>query len=459
MTAHMNHSFPERRGVCPGLSRPLPTGDGLLVRLMPTGTIALDAFAALCAAAQRHGNGIIEITARGSIQIRGLNAGSAPKFASEIAALDIAAADGVPVLCNPLAGLDAEDIFDVAALAATLRGALAQQSFAERLDPKVSVTIDGGGPFNLAHVAADFRLSAQLVNGKPALRIGVGGDAVNAVNLGLITPEAALEAALRLISVLAQRGRSVRAREVIAVEGATAFHDALAFAVGTPTTQFDRDGANTPDAKLAPRQSKDPIGLHPLRNGALACGIGLAFGHAEASLLEKLTGVAAAAGARGMRTAPNRALLAIGLRPQDAKTFFAAAGQLGFVTRASDPRRHVIACAGAPLCFSGHIAARALAPRIVAAAAPYLGDGSTLHISGCGKGCAHAGTASLTMVGTVDHCALIANGSTRDAPFATGPAGELPAAVARYLCERRAAAASGASHRANRGANHGADHV
>ena len=65
MTARANQSFPERRGVCPGLSRPLPTGDGLLVRLMPTGTIALDAFAALCAAAQRHGNGIIEITARG----------------------------------------------------------------------------------------------------------------------------------------------------------------------------------------------------------------------------------------------------------------------------------------------------------------------------------------------------------------------------------------------------------
>ena len=112
---------------------------------MPIGTIALDAFAALCAAAQRHGNGIIEITARGSIQIRGLNAGSASKFASEIAALDMAAADGVPVLCNPLAGLDAEEIFDAATLAAALRGALAQQSLAQRLDPKVSVIIDGGG--------------------------------------------------------------------------------------------------------------------------------------------------------------------------------------------------------------------------------------------------------------------------------------------------------------------------
>jgi precorrin-3B synthase len=454
MTTH-RIAMPERRGVCPGLSRPLPTGDGFLVRLMPIGTIALDAFAALCAAARRHGNGIVEITARGSIQIRGLNAGSASKFANEIAAIGMAAADGVPVLCNPLAGLDAEEIFDASTLAAILRGALAQQRLAERLDPKVSVIIDGGGPFNLARVAADFRLSAQLVNAGPALHIGVGGEATNAIDLGLIAPEYALEAVLRLLSVLEQRGSSVRASEVIAAEGAIPFHEALASARAASATQFDPDGATNLDLSSASSQSKDAIGLHPLRDGSLACGIGLAFGHAEASLLEKVAGAAAAGGARSLRTAPNRALLAIGLSAQDAATFFAAADQLGFVTRASDPRRHVIACAGAPLCVSGYIAARALAPRIVAAAAPYLGDGSTLHVSGCGKGCAHAGAASLTVVGTVDHCALIANGCARDTPFATAPVGELPAAIARYLREGRAAAANGASP----GANHGADHA
>jgi precorrin-3B synthase len=454
MTAH-RIAMPTRRGVCPGLSRPLPTGDGLLVRLIPIGTIPLAAFAALCGAAQRHGNGIVEITARGSVQIRGLNAGSAFKFADEIATLGIAAADGVPVLCNPLAGLDAEEISDAATLAAALRRAMAQQSLAERLDPKVSVIIDGGGPFNLARVAADFRLSAQLVNGAPALHIGIGGNAANAVDLGRIAPEAALEAVLRLLSVLARRGGTMRARDVIAAEGAIPFRDALASARAASATQFDPDRASNLNLSSASSQSKDAIGLHPLRDGSLACGIGLAFGHAEASLLAKLAAAAAAAGARGLRTAPNRALLAIGLSPQDAATFIAAADQLGFVTHASEPRRHVIACAGAPLCVSGYIAARALAPRIAAAAAPYLGDGSTLHISGCGKGCAHAGAASLTVVGTVDHCALIANGCARDVPFAAAPVGELPAAVAQFLRDGRAAAANGAGH----DASHGADYV
>ena len=74
-----------------------------------------------------------------------MSAASAPRFAAAVAALDIAAEDGIPVLSNPLAGLDPEEILDASALAADLRRALAQTSLAARLAPKVSVAIDGGG--------------------------------------------------------------------------------------------------------------------------------------------------------------------------------------------------------------------------------------------------------------------------------------------------------------------------
>src|SRR5205823_1799102 len=143
-------------------------------------------------------------------------------------------------------------------------------------------------------------------------------------------------------------------------------------------------------------------------------------------------------------------LLAIGLNEQNAGAFVAAAEQLGFVTRADDPRRQVIACAGAPFCASGLIAARAIAPQIADAAAPYLREGSTIHVSGCGKGCAHSAVAALTVVGTAGDCFLIANGSTRDAPFATAPVGDLPASIARFLRQGCGA---------GKCADHGADHV
>lgn len=67
-----------RRGACPALSAPMSTGDGLLVRLNPTASgLSPKTLMGLCESALRHGNGIVEITARGSFQIRGLTPTSA----------------------------------------------------------------------------------------------------------------------------------------------------------------------------------------------------------------------------------------------------------------------------------------------------------------------------------------------------------------------------------------------
>ena len=90
------------RGACPGLSAPMQTGDGLLARLVPAGPIPLDAFIGLCEAARAHGNGIMEISARGSIQIRGLSSVSAPLFAEAVETLGIDLCESVPVLSDPL---------------------------------------------------------------------------------------------------------------------------------------------------------------------------------------------------------------------------------------------------------------------------------------------------------------------------------------------------------------------
>jgi len=412
-------TLPQRRGACPGLSAPMATGDGLLVRLLPIDTIALDAFAALCAAARQHGNGIIEITSRGSIQIRGLSAASAPRFAAAVAALSIAAGDGIPVLTDPLAGLTPDDIIGAAALAADLRLALAQSSLAQGLSAKVSVTIDGGGALSLDRIAADVRLRAEAVDDVAALCVSVGGDAKSAVPIGCIAVRDGVEVTTRLFDIIARRGRQARARDIVAAEGIAVFRTAVEdLVVASSPPRFRR---NDP---------AEPIGPISLRDGTFAYGAGLAFGHADAISLQRLTEAAKAAGACGMRAAPGRALMIIGLTRQATSSLAAAAEALGFIVRADDPRRHVVACAGAPICASANIAARALAPQIAAAAAPHLGGSFKIHVSGCVKGCAHPAPAALTIVGTSAGCALISNGSTRDAPFATVATNELPATIA-----------------------------
>jgi len=419
MNAIMNPS--RRRGACPGLTAPMQTGDGLLVRLASPGvTIRLDAAAALCAAARRCGNGIIEVTARGNIQIRGLTSGSAPAFANTVAALGIDAGDEVPILTDPLAGLEPEQAIDADRLARALRQRLAATSVTAILGPKVSVVIDGGSALHLDAIAADIRLRASP--GFAGWHVGLAGDATSALPIGSVASADAVDVIARLLAAIAQHGPQARAHNLIHGQGPDAFRAAITdLSIEAPAP--------------APRPESDPIGTHPLRGERLGLGIGLAFGHTDANALENLIKAAERAGASGLRTAPGRALLVIGLAADTSTALAAHADSLGFITRCDDPRRNVVACAGAPICASAEIPARALGPLISSTAAGLLDGSLTVHVSGCPKGCAHPGPSGLTIVGSQSGCGLIVGGSARHHPGATVAAAALPAGLERIAHE------------------------
>jgi precorrin-3B synthase len=384
---------PMRRGACPGLSAPMATGDGLLARLTPAGsTIPLAAFAGLTAAARRHGNGIIEITSRGSIQIRGLNATSAASFVADVATLGIPASDGIPVTTDPLSGLDCDSVLDAASFVADLRQALATASFASRLSAKLSVVVDGGGSLHLDELPADIRLRAAYADGQVRFHIALGGGASTAMPLGSISSNRAAECVVRLLEVLATVAPHARMRDAIKLIGLDAFLSKVAGMI---------------DATVPPsrRTVSDPIGVHSLRSGDVAIGIAPPFGHSEAETLQALVDMAAQAQVSGLRTAPKRALLLVGVPRDSAHDVVAAARALGFIVDANDLRRRVIACAGAPSCSSGQIPARALAPAI---AQTLLGSDvqGIIHISGCIKGCAHPAAAPMTIVGRNGTCEI-----------------------------------------------------
>jgi precorrin-3B synthase len=414
-----------RRGACPGLSAPMPTGDGLLVRMVPAGPIALDAFAGLCAAAREHGNGTLEVTARGSLQVRGLTPHSAPLFASAVAKFGIAA-DGVPVIASPLEHPDA--IIDAEGLAAELRRALAEARLA--LAAKVSVVVDGGGQLHLDAVSADVRLRAVGPPERPRLCVGLGGDGASAIWLGTIAPDRACDAVLGLFEVLAAHGPAARAADVLRTEGIGPFASAA-------DDRIERASAPPP------RLPAEPVGLHPLRIGRLAVGVAPAFGHAHADTLLKLARVAAALGAEAVRATAGRALLLVGFDPANAAAVARAADTLGFVTQASDPRRRIAACPGSPACASGLIPARALAAALVptlelAANLPAGPDPVAIHVSGCAKGCAHPPPAGITVVGTERGCGIIRHGSTREVPCRYVDPADLATEVARLAAENGA---------------------
>ena len=374
---------PMRRGACPSLAAPMVSGDGLLVRLAPPEGLSPAQLAGLARAALRFGNGLVEVTARGSLQIRGLREETAPALAAEVEALGIALPEGPAVLVGPLAGRDPGEIADPRPLAAALGG------FAGPLLPKVSIVVDGGGALHLDAVVADLRLRASA----EGWRVGVGGNAATARWLGVFDAAGAVRAGLDVLGRLSAgrlRGRELRVSEV---------------------------GSAAPS-----RAPVNPVGRFATIDG-FARGVALAFGQAGGGELAALA--EAAEGAMALRPAPGRAIVALGLSPEADRRLLAAAETLGFVTDRDDPRLAVVACAGAPACGSAFMETRAVAPRL--AAAGLLPAGVRLHLSGCPKRCAQPAGPAVTLVGTAD------------GPAVTGEGVEVTSALAaRLLAEVRA---------------------
>lgn len=408
------------RGACPHLSAPMQTGDGLLARMVTAGAIPLHAFTPLCAAAREHGNGVMEISARGSLQVRGLTPVSAPLFASAVAALDIELCDGVPVIASPIRN-DEAALIDADALSADLRRAVAERDLT--LPPKVSVIVDGEGRFHLDALAADVRLRAVSTADGPMLHIALGGDAASATSLGLAAPDDAAEIVTELLAAIAALGPETRARDLLRSKGIGEIRAALRAHLG-------------PASHLSARQAAEPIALHRLKDGACAVGLCLAFGHAQADALIELAGTAQANGALWVRPAPDRALLLGPLSETESVAIRKAAERLGFIVDARDQRRRIVACPGAPSCASGLIAARAIAAELARHLPTTL---KIVHVSGCAKGCAHPGPAPLTIVGTKNGCGIIRNGTARDAPETYVAADDFPAALASLTKTREAA--------------------
>jgi precorrin-3B synthase len=477
-----------RRGACPALSAPMQTGDGLLVRLNPlAGEIAPNTLIGLCESAQRHGNGIVEVTARGSIQIRGLTAESACLLAAEVDALGIAARTGVPVDTSPLAGIDPTEIADPAPLAAAIRAGIEAAGLASRLGPKVSVVVDGRGQIGLGSIIGDVRLVAVDAS---RWRLSIGGDEQAATLIGEYGTDEACSAALAILRSVATLGREGRARDLTleavhpVIEEPATSHAFAPLSVlpdispargeirpgSTPaparqaepsastgnivSSPIDNVTGRAPSAQLpisplagemsgrTERGAKDreltnsahpktdesgseqsaatdssPIGILPLTDSRIALGIALPFGSLDAATLIAFCRAATAVGATGIRPAPGRSLLVMGL-DHTAATLTATAKSLGLITSPADPRVRIAACPGAPACASGMIAARDVATDIATDLGESLDPTLTLHVSGCAKGCAHPGPATLTIVGDEKGAVFVVSGTAKGLPAA-----------------------------------------
>ncbi|MER8417342.1 precorrin-3B synthase [Mesorhizobium sp. M1329] len=468
-----------RRGACPALSAPMQTGDGLLVRLNPVaGGLSPKSLIGLGESALRHGNGIMEVTARGSLQIRGLTAESARLLAMEVDALGIAVRTGVPVETGPLAGLDPQEIADPRPLAERIRAAIEEAGLAQRLGPKVSVVVDGGGQLAMDAVTADVRLAAMRTGARTQWQVAVTDDGQTAMLLVMAEQDAACDIAIAILRMIAEKGRDAHARDLTErqlrslaswrsfappsvlpdispargeIAPSSRFSPISAeeeLAVKLPISPLAGEMSGRTEGSVQDRlplklseSTPSPIGLFPLNGSAIALGIGLPFGSMPAQKLIGLTQYALTLGVTEIRLAPGRALLLLGLSQAACLSLQKTAATVGVVTDAADPRTRIAACPGAPACASGRIATRDIAEIIATENRDLLDSSLTLHISGCAKGCARPGPAALTLVGGENGAGLVVDGTAKALP-----AGYRPGYDAAHGIGRIAAAIRSARH-------------
>ncbi|MFS8145825.1 precorrin-3B synthase [Rhizobium sp. BR 249] len=416
------------RGACPALAAPMPTGDGLLVRLRPAGgALTLSQLAALAGSAAAHGNGILEITARGNLQIRGLRAETVGQLASDIEAAGITVPNGPAIEISPLHGIDSEEAGDPAAMELALRSELCEPLASPRLAPKLSIVIDGGGAFGLSALSADIRVVAQP---DAEWLVAINGDGETATPVAIGPAETAISAVGEILSLLVVLGQSRRARDI----------DPALLRARFPTM-------DTVQFRPSRKAKTSLAGSHRLKDGKHVLGVRPEFGQMRAPDLTALLDDAKACGAAAVRLAPDRGFFFTGFPAEAAPALLTAASKHGFTTQPGEKSEYIAACAGAGACGSAFYETRILARRLMAAA-PVLFDGSlTVHLSGCSKGCAHA-RPTLTLTGSADGYDLILNGLAAGQPDERIAGGRIDFAIerlARSIEDNRGAGESAAA--------------
>nr|WP_246392997.1 cobalamin biosynthesis protein CobG [Halomonas organivorans] len=386
---------PRMRGWCPGAWRPMATGDGLLVRVRPPlGRLTRARMLALCEAAETWGSGLIELTRRANLQLRGVSEAGWPELMAFLVEHGLAAPDAEGERRPAL--MLAPDWREGDATVEAARRLERRLADWPALPDKWGLALDAGPVPVLADVPADLRLE----------RSREGGLMVRADGRDLGTPVADAEAAVALMTRLAHW---------FVDQGGLLAGRMRRFEMPLPEwAEADTEPA------AAPETSDHAAGLTP---GPHPHGrvVGLPFGRAPASALRSLF---SAEGITGVRVTPWRCLLleGEGANPNTKDS----APDDGLIHDARDPRLAMDACPGAPFCAQASVATLGLATSLANALAERSREPSgtpatgRLHVSGCAKGCARSGPAEVCLTGRDGRHDLILNGCADDAPVATG---------------------------------------
>ncbi|WP_370227521.1 cobalamin biosynthesis protein CobG [Cognatishimia sp.] len=360
---------PAAKGWCPGAYRPMMSGDGLVVRIRPAmSRLSRAQVLGLCDLAQHFGSGVLDLTSRANLQIRGVSEEDHEALLAELKALGLLPDDpDLEARRNILMPHDWAEDDDSHRICSDLLTRLADLP---DLPAKFGIAIDAGPAPVLQSASADLRIERA----EAGLILRADGSALGKPT----TVDAAVSDMLALAQWFSDtaQGGTRRMKTLLAQ---TALPDHF---------------AQQPALAARARPNAGPA--------QTAIIYGAPYGQIQAQALADLI---ERTGARALRTTPWRLFLLEDAAPCTTQDF---------IDQADDPRLTIDACPGAPMCTSASVQTRDLAHQL-AGISP-----KRLHISGCAKGCARARPAPLTLIGRDGTFDLVKDGHAWDVPVHTG---------------------------------------
>jgi len=356
----------DRADACPGALQTHAAADGALARVrLPGGVITGAQLGVLATAARDLGDGALELTSRGNLQLRGLAPGADVELADRLTRaglLPSPAHDRVRnVLASLLSGRTPGGSADARSWAATFDGGLRADPALADLPGRFLVTLDDGRG-DVVGLDGDVGLFA-LPSGEVALTLA-GADS------GVRVPEHDA-VALALAATRAYRDER-------AAQGGTAWR--LAELAGGADAVLARLGRFPPaPGRAFPGPANGgPVGAVPQLDGRTAVVAAVPFGRLDAAVADLLTAVPE------LQVTPWRSIAVPDL--PDATDLAGALHDVGLVLDPADPWLRVTACTGLPGCAKSLADVRADAAAALASDALPAG-GARQHWAGCERRC------------------------------------------------------------------------
>ena len=367
---------------CPGVLRLAEAADGHLARVrLPGGLVTGAQLRVLARLAAEMGDGRVELTSRGNVQLRGLSADAAARLTGELAVAGLMPSldhDRVRnILASPLAGLDSGP--DLTAVVRALDAGLCARSRLAGLSGRFLFAIDDGRG-DVAGLGADvvavLRADGTCVNGLTA-----GDRAGEAAAVMLAFAEAFLDARDTEAAVPGSGpdGRAARYWRIADLpDGASRLRCAVAKRLGldaVPEAELSRPAGYPVSAEAAAAFTPParPVGAVAERAVVVLAPLGRLSGAQLEWVADHLTG-------REARVTPWRSLVLPDLA--DPAGVLREAAGLGFGTDEGSAWRRVTACAGKPGCASALADVQADAAGFAA-----RWPGRIVHVSGCARHC------------------------------------------------------------------------